>query len=204
MNKTHLLLTALLIAGTIFAQDDKLTITKGTLVLGGSGQISSEKTTSDSDFFSSEEMKSTRTIFSLDLGVAIADNFVLGGNLGYGHTKTPDIEFNLTGIGMFVERYLGVGEKTAFHLRVDGAYAFGESPDNPFFSTSKSDLNSFAFSLSPGFSFFISNKIALRATIAALTYTTLKRENSSDETTVNSFDFNYDLSNVTVGINFYL
>lgn len=166
-------------------------IDKGTFVLGGAVRISNQ-TIETKSFGISEKSK---------------DNTVLGISINHNYSKSEHIKSNITGFGIFAEKHKEIGKKTAIYLGFNGLYVFGKSSFEVFSDKFDStQTNTFSLSLSPGFTYFISKKIALKASVGSLRFNFLEIEDKfrQTESTSQGFDFDFDLSNISLGVSFYL
>jgi hypothetical protein len=106
------------------------------------------------------------------------------------------------GVGPFVRRYFSVNEKLLFHLDAGMNAIFGQSwivnggDKSP--KTTGTDLN---FYFAPGASYFVTEKIALVATLGRIEYASSKTKDSEWRTW--NFDANFGLSSITFGAAFY-
>lgn len=131
--------------------------------------------------------------------IGITPSFVTQTQTFYDDSKNHSNSF---GIGPFVRKYFVCGEKFYFHL--DAMYSFMQQKD---FSESsagdngpetKSTTN--VFGLTPGATYFLTDRVALQATIGRLTFSKFKGANDNDSS---AFDFNFNISSVTLGAALY-
>ncbi|SOU86554.1 outer membrane beta-barrel protein [Tenacibaculum dicentrarchi] len=110
----------------------------------------------------------------------------------------------------------GAAESTAFGVKAGADYFF--TPKNNFsfvvgaglgYTTYKTetagiegpDRNTFSLDVSPGINYFVSNSIALKASVGALSYNSSKVDITGAKS-VNSFGLNLNLSNVNFGLTY--
>jgi hypothetical protein len=109
---------------------------------------------------------------------------------------------NSFGIGPFVRKYFALGDKFYFHL--DATYNFNQQKD--FSETPTGDSGpvtkstTHVVSLAPGASYFITNRVALQATLGKLAFSKVKGANDNNSS---AFDFNFSLSSITFGAAVY-
>lgn len=109
---------------------------------------------------------------------------------------------NSFGIGPFVRKYFVCGEKFYFHL--DLMYNFSQQKD--FSETSSGDdspvtkSTTHVVSLAPGASYFITDRVALTATIGNLAFSKFKGANDNNSS---AFDFNFSITSFTLGAAVY-
>ena len=109
---------------------------------------------------------------------------------------------NSFGIGPFVRKYFSLNDKFYFHL--DLAYGltqqkdFTESTSGEKGPINKSSSN--VFSLTPGASYFISDRVALQAMLGKLSYGKFK---SPGDNNSSAFDVNFGISSFSLGAAVY-
>jgi hypothetical protein len=107
---------------------------------------------------------------------------------------------NNFGIGPFVRKYFSLNDKFYFHL--DASYVFNQQKDFTESSTgngpeTKSTSNIIA--LTPGASYFITDKVALQAMLGKLSFS--KLSNSGNKSS--AFDANFSISSFSLGAAIY-
>lgn len=200
------------IASTAHAQ-----IKKGSVLLGGSFGIGTEKTKYENSGIEPANSKNNSYSISPSAGKAVRDNLVLGIGLHYIYKENENMEqsFNhghIVGAGVFLRQYWEVLKR--FYLfgegQLGGFYAKEKTtaPDN-FESNSKSYL--IEFGITPGISFAVSNKVHLESSFMNLLsarYVHSKVENKAGSgITRNTFNLNGNLDNpsrLTLGVRFLL
>lgn len=131
--------------------------------------------------------------------VGIAPSFQTQTQTFYDNSKNHSNSF---GIGPFVRKYFECSEKFYFHL--DLMYNFSQQKD--FSETSSGDSGpetkstTHVVSLAPGASYFITDRVALTATIGKLAFTKLKGANDNNSS---AFDLNFSITSFTLGAAVY-
>jgi hypothetical protein len=140
-------------------------------------------------------------------GFLIGDTWAIGVTPSY-QTQTQTFSdesknhSNTFGIGPFIRKYFACGDKFYFHL--DGIYShsqqkdFSETSTGDNGPTTKSSTN--AFSIVPGASYFITEKVALTATLGRLSYSKIKAANDNNSS---AFDFNFSITSFSLGAAVY-
>ncbi len=109
---------------------------------------------------------------------------------------------NSFGIGPFVRKYFVCGDK--FYFQLDAMYSFQQQKDFSESTTgnkgpeTKTSTNVIA--IVPGASYFITDRVALTATMGRLSYSMFKGANDNDS---KSFDFNFGITSFTLGAAVY-
>jgi hypothetical protein len=110
---------------------------------------------------------------------------------------------NSFAIGPFVRKYFQLNDKFYFHL--DGGYNFiqqkdfSETPQGDKGAVTKSSSNIIA--ITPGVSYFITDRVALQAMIGKLSYSKFK--NPSTNSGSKAFDLNFSISSISLGASVY-
>jgi len=147
----------------------------------------------------------TRFNINAMYGFMIGDTWAIGVAPSYStqtQTFSDDTKnhSNTFGVGPFVRKYFALSEKFYFHL--DASFNFTQQKD---FTESavgngpatKSSSNVIA--LTPGASYFITDRVALQAMLGKLSYSTFKTpgDNSS------AFDVNFSITSFSLGATVY-
>lgn len=138
--------------------------------------------------------------------------------LNPGTTDSKNIG-NTINAGLFLRGYKTFAEnKFAFFYELSGSYVFGRNNGtttvkNNFATTitkSHNDISGFNVGIRPGFTYFITKKIGLEASVGNLAFNSQKTEaydnnNTKTSTTTHSnFDFNLSAATLYIGATFYL
>lgn len=110
---------------------------------------------------------------------------------------------NIIAVGPFVRKYFSLNDKFYFHL--DAMYNFTQQKD--FAENANGDkqpettTTSHVVSLVPGASYFITDKVALQASLGKLAFTKFKSPNNDNNSS--SFDLNFSITSFTLGAAVY-
>lgn len=140
-------------------------------------------------------------------GIMIGDTWAIGVTPSF-QTQTQTFSdesknhSNTFGVGPFVRKYFACSDKFYFHL--DGMYSYSQQKD--FSETSSGDdgpvtkSSTNAFAIVPGASYFITDRVALTATLGRLSYSKIKAANDNNSS---SFDFNFSMTSFSLGAAVY-
>ncbi|PKB42935.1 outer membrane protein with beta-barrel domain [Cellulophaga sp. RHA19] len=212
--KKLLLITFLAIYGTSVAQENEIkrVIPKDTWSIGGGLNIGSSRTENfqvnqDDNTYS----KGFSFGFTPKIGYTIANDLTVGLGIGMDYAKSEenynDEESTNKSLGYiinpFIRKNFGAGKNLSLFLQAEGRYSLYERKDSN--SDSYEDPQKKIFiGLRPGLNYFLSNKIALEATIGSLgyNYSSYKYRIDSFITKRESNTFNFDLStsNINLGV----
>ena len=178
------------------AQDENTTagFAKGDIYVSGTVGFNSQ---------TQDEEKINNLKFSPTVGYFVSNNIALEFNLLFGSQK---------------EEFEGFEEKMSqFGAGLGATYFF--TPDSQFsftvgaglaYVSSKEEIdgvdedfkaNTFGIAVSPGLNYFVSDCIALRASIGALSYSSSKADFDGAEA-LNTFGLNLDLSDINFGVTY--
>lgn len=141
--------------------------------------------------------------------VFINSNFEIGLGFGFSSNENPSVfsnntdKFVTTTFIPYVKQYFTINDKFAFHLI--GELGFTKSYMENSSGSDEIDIKEYGIVLRPGLVYFISKHFALNANLGSMGYinTTSRYKNSSD-TKNESFGFNFNSSNILLGIAYYL
>jgi len=191
--KKILLTAAIAVFGfTVNAQDDNTTggFAKGDVYASGTVGFSNTKV---------DDFKSNEFTFSPSVGYFINDNLALEVNLaiGSGEDFNEDKTSSFGG-GVSANYFFTPANQFSFTLGAGFGYtSIKEEPNGG----EESKVNAFAIAVAPGLNYFVSDCIALRASIGALSYTSAKADFDGAEA-VNTFGLNLDLSDINLGVTY--
>lgn len=233
-------LTLLIAIAALAAFGAQAQTAKGTLVLTGKAGYSQSKTKSDRD---TNNPYNSHELYNYTLapafGYFIKDNLEIGAtahrykfqyeNINYfeGGSTTWNYGENNKGVSVYARQYSYLTEKLALHgtLSVglsNQVYYTNTYSAGPYAQNSKSEFDAIRLnsSLSPGLTFFASNKIGLEASLGALKYsrsnTDFVNESSSyinspdnpkrSESTHkrNALQFDFSSMHLNFGISYFL
>lgn len=194
MRKLVLLSIGLLYCGAIQAQ-----IQKGAVQFGGSANWN----TTDSG---------PLQVILLDIqpnaGYFISDRTSLGLLLGYNSTNRDtfinnniaELTDNLFQYGVYARFHKSLNEKLYLYLQPSIRFGSGEIE---FFPNQSTDIDQTDLGLTPGLTYFLSENWALEMRLGSIVYSSVNTSNTSSFER-DQFAINLGLSNVGIGMNFYL
>ena len=151
---------------------------------------------------SQDEAKSNNLSFSPAVGYFISENIALEFNLLVGSSKqefgSAEDKQSQFGAGLGATYFFTPSDQFSFTLGAGVSYVNSKSEPNGGTET-KNDT--FAIAVAPGVNYFVSDCIALRASIGALSYASSKADFDGAEA-VNSFGLNLDLSDINFGVTY--
>lgn len=199
--KKLLLLTAVAVFGlsNVSAQEENKTTTggfaKGDVYASGTVGFSSAK---------QDEAKSSAFTFSPSAGYFINDNIALEAILIYGSSTVedggPEEKTTSFGGGLGATYFFTPGKQFSFIVGAGVTYVNSKS-EIDVSGTDDFKVNTFGIAVAPGVNYFVSDCIALRASIGALSYASSKAD-VDDAEALNTFGFNLDLSDINFGVTY--
>ena len=220
MKKILLPVFLLLISYTAFSQ-----LTKGALLLEGTGNLSFGKSDEEYSGTTINENKNNQLWLRPGLGIMLSEKWMLGSAVDYTHqssvseftggnlTQTTEQTSNSFGLNVFVRRYAQLNDKLYFTATLNAGGGLGKlkvveeyegnDPETTDFDTYQANL-----SVVPGLTYFISNKWAITGSIGQL-YANFSWRNpeDEDEATKNfnsSAGLNFRLNTFSVGLQYFL
>jgi outer membrane protein W len=187
-------MTAIAVFGlsNVNAQDENTIggFEKGDVYVSGSVGFSNTKV---ADF------KSNNFNFSPSVGYFISENIALELNLliGSGENFNED-KTTAFGAGLGATYFFTPSDQFSFTLGAGATYVNDKFEPN---GGGESKSNTFAFAIAPGVNYFVSDAIALRASIGALSYASSKEDVDGAEA-VNTFGLNLNLSDINFGVTY--
>lgn len=214
---TKLFLCVFLIIGI----NAKAQMQKGTVSLEGSVSFESRKY-NNLQFFNDVGYvgmaETTTTSFSIapKIGVFTSSSFLVGLGVNYNHMKIDRDNYDPTDrneflITPYIRKYIGLVDNLYFTTTFNAGVGFG-SITNLNFSGEESDIFMIRANLSPGLTYFISDKFSATANIGSLYYNYEKIEPNGDSDYVvegkayedSSFGLSMSLSTVSIGIQYLI
>lgn len=175
-------------------------IEKGKSFITGAFGLSADKTGDTSN-----SPKTVNFSIGAQYGYLVADTWAVGISPGFGFavTKNPDkTEHHEEAyvIGPFVRKYFPIGDGGKFYVHLDLGYSYqgvrqwgvGANGQKGAVATTSAQIIGFT----PGASYFLTEKIALQASIGALSYTKYKDAGSN-------VDFNFGINSLSLGASVY-
>ncbi|WP_460218714.1 outer membrane beta-barrel protein [Psychroserpens sp. MEBiC05023] len=190
--KKLLLMAAVAVFGftNVNAQDDNTTggFAKDDVYASGTVGFSNTKV---ADF------KSNEFTFMPAVGYFISDNIALEANLiiASGEDFSED-KSSTFGAGLGATYFFTPASQFSFTVGAGVAYTNTKFEPN---GGDETKINSFAIAVAPGVNYFVSDCLALRASIGALSYSSAKEDTDGAEA-ANTFALNLDLTDINLGI----
>lgn len=211
MNKINYLKILALLVGmfTLIGQSSQAQVSKGKWLVGGA---ISYQTGSEFEFagqkISALGSDVSAFAFTPRVGYALSDRLVVGGRLGLAFASEEQnvagqtVKFNANGfaIAPFGRYYLPLGNK---------AYFFGEAAVNIGSIGLNSDgqrllsFSLFQVGISPGFAFFITDKISIELMVNGISFSSLKEKDANEPIDAFNLGPNFDQRGPTLGIQFF-
>lgn len=222
MKKLFIIITLLLGAIAGHAQ-----LSKGNIQLGGT--VSYGRHSYDNQFSSANanEINTSLLVISPKVGLFISDKSVIGLSMDYSRsiakadfvtsfdTGDQKATQSIISFGPYYRIYKPLGTTAALFLHTQATVGVGKIKTDWTYDgstpASSDNRKSFLFNalISPGITFFVSEKWALEGSIGLIrySYTALKsdEEGASDaKDTGNHFDFNVNLSSFSLGLQYFI
>jgi outer membrane protein len=190
-----------LTAGYVQAQT-----TAGRMMIGGNVGYTSQENESS---LGGSEIKTV--VINPQFGYFVTDNFAVGLQVSYYNEKVsmPDnftgeeIEnkYNSTSVMPFARYYIFTpNEKFAFYAEAQAGIGFSKTDSESFDQKYKGRV--FTAALSPGFSYFFSEKWALDLELSGISYLSNDRNTDSDVENDKSSQFTFGVSSLTPSLGF--
>ncbi|TCL01023.1 outer membrane protein with beta-barrel domain [Roseivirga ehrenbergii] len=128
--------------------------------------------------------ETSRVTISSKAGMFLSETISLGGILGYTGAKSQDL--NIFNVGAYARFHKSIAEN--FYLYLEPSFSYGFS--SRIYDTIDAKL-------SPGMTYFMSPKFALDLNSGMIGY-------SKNVSGIESYSFNLNLSNITLGASFYI
>jgi hypothetical protein len=191
--------------------------TKGTISLGGAIGVQSIKEEVSDDEFGIDGTINTTTIFiSPSAGFFLADGMELGLDLSFSSAKEkldPDdgdsqdgSTLNETALGPYFKYYLFTSnERFAFTLNASLLFGFSKESFPDEFEIDDRKGSSLQFTVSPGFSYFFTDKIGLDFELQGIGFRSVDPNTDSDFENDKSSEFIFGVSsfNPSLGFKYY-
>lgn len=189
-------------------KEQKFLIPKNTWNISGGLSLNNSNT-------KSEESKSDSFGFNFKpkIGYFFHNNLSAGIGLGYGynnHSTNNDFQnettTNLFSIFPYVKKHFSIGKKVGLFLQGEFRYSYAKN-GNSYELTYKRINHSYFFGVRPGLTFLITKKLAIETSIGALGYSknnSRYQRDEAKESSHNSFSFDLNSSNLTLGLSLFL
>lgn len=182
------MMALVIVSGATFAQTGGFN--KGSIFGTGSVGFSSEEENGD---------KTTSFTFRPKVGYFVTSNVAIGLNLGFTSTKrdfgTTDSKSSSFNVGAFGRYYFKPANQFSMFLNLGFDYMGTKNEIGP----AETKENGFEIGLAPGFNYFITNRLALEASIGLLGFSSMKPDVQGAEATTN-FDFNVGINSISFGL----
>ena len=145
------------------------------------------------------DSKSNNFTFSPSVGYFVTDNIALELNVLVGSGKDVDDDKNSTfGGGLGATYFFTPASQFSFTLGLGASYTTSK---RKYHTGGEGTWNRLGAALVPGLNYFVSDSIALRAGIGALSYTGVKPDFPGAEAD-KSFGINLNLTNINLGVTY--
>ena len=150
-----------------------------------------------------DDFKSTDFSFSPSVGYFVSDNVALDLGVSIGSYKNDD-DYKSKAIGSSIGATYYFTPKNRFSFNVRGGVGYFQGKETEP-SYADYEEKTFRASIAPGFVYFVSNRLALNASLAALYYENETRERVGNyKYKVSDLGLSLDLSNVYFGVTYKL
>ncbi len=178
--------------------------TQGTISLGGALGISSS-----TDNNTGGETKSTTVFIAPSVGYFLADGMELGLDVAFSNEK-QELDgddagsVNETALGPYFKYYMFTANEN-FAFTLNASLLFGFTKSSPPSDVDADDMkgSSLQFSISPGFSYFFTDKIGLDFQLQGLTFRKSDPNTDADDDERSSFTFGVASFNPSLGFKYY-
>jgi hypothetical protein len=174
--------------------------TQGTISLGGSVGISTEKDETDG-----EDTKSSEFNFSPSVGYFVIDNLMVGLNLSIVNGKEDDgfggdDKYSALFFGPFA-RYYKFTSNEQFAFFAETGLLFGTYKDKPD-GQDETKASAFNFYISPGFAYFFNEHWVVDLSFQAISFSSFDPDKDADDDKSTEFNFGFQTFNPSIGIRY--
>lgn len=192
MRKTVLLFASVFISTLAFAQTQK-----GDIQLSGTLNYSKVET--------GNTIETSSFQLTPRAGFFLSDNTSIGVILGYSSQKNEtgitEQKTDLFQFGVYSRFYKPVVDKLFFFLEPSILFGTGNIETT---GTNDRDNNTFSIAVRPGLNYFLSDKLAMEASVGSLFYNRTKIEGGGSSVETDAFGLNFNLSAFNIGASFFL
>lgn len=211
--KTRLVILFFLLANICFAQ---FQTDLGSKYVGGNFSFNSTKMN-----HITQSSKTNSYTLAPYFGYFPKDNTAIGIQFFFTNSKTDNAAINngnvvgtdlthqnITGISPFIRQYVPIGPKFLFFSQLNAYSGFGTAKTTSLSGTTSQntelDISQFGASISPGFTYFASKKIALEFSFNLINYNKYRFKSGDIEIQTNdSFSFKFGEFTPAMGASFY-
>ncbi|HTE30033.1 MAG TPA: outer membrane beta-barrel protein [Chryseolinea sp.] len=175
---------------------------QGTLSFGGSVTMSATKTEE-----ANEDVRRSTFLFSPSVGYFVIDNLMVGADLTLSTSKEDDgfggdDKTHLFGFGPFARYYIFTSNEQ-FAFTAEAGFGFGALKQIPD-GQDETKGTFFNFYVSPGFTFFPTDKWGIDFQVSAINFTATDPDKDTDNDKFTSFQFGLTTFSPSLGIRYYL
>ena len=181
-------------------------IQKGDVLIGGLVEFNRS---------SAGDLRFTNLNLEPRAGFFLSDRTSIGPILGYIHNRrkqdnnifSNDDRTNIFTFGAYMRNYKSIGEKFFFFLQSSITYGSGTRKISNPVDNAEGDQTRFDISVSPGFSYFVTDRLAFDVTLATASYRDEKIDaigQVGGTANTSRFVFSGGLSNVGLGLSWFL
>lgn len=156
----------------------------------------------NSSSVSNTDIDSYTFTISPSVGYFISENIALELGVAFGIGEIYGVlgksEINIFGANLGAKYFFTPSNKFSFFMGARVSYLNQASKLN---GIEGNDINTFGLGIAPGINYFVSEAVALRASVGSLSYTN-RKEDADGANASNNFDLNLDLSNIVIGITY--
>ncbi|MEJ8757279.1 outer membrane beta-barrel protein [Pontibacter sp. H259] len=199
-----------IVSTSAFAQTSQ-----GSIAISGAFGIS--KTTQDN----AAEINQFTVNIAPSVGYFVRDGLEVGAAVGFSHTAADQLTYDSSGFGTFktttntfsfvpyITKYFLLSEKVAFTGHAFAGISAGTgkiSFDSDFSPNADLKLSGVQIGVSPGLSFFPTEKIGISARFGSLGYTefSMKPEGGTDSSKSSTFGLDLNASTLALGFSYYI
>ena len=211
----------------IFSLQTKAQIQKGAILLGGSISFNSQDNNLDrlaSGVSFLDENETDFLSLQPQAGIFVSESLLLGIGLKYEYQYIKDADYregnatnffsnkaNLTLYNAYIQKFFKLTDNFFFSPTLNVFLGSGTREIRGTFTNRDGDLSAFEIELTPGLTYFVSEKWAATARIGELYYRRLKDEKeitsalSTEEENVGKvYGLNFGLNSFAVGVRYFL
>ena len=143
-------------------------------------------------------------------GYVFKDNWAVGLSPGYSNSETTNEYASYTtkgyNVSVFARRYLQVVDKLYFSVQGSVGYYGNKSTEDYILTNeydNRSDSKGVNISLSPGATYFVTDRFAIEAFLTGISYSRSKENSSSGTSHNNTFALNIGITSLSFGASIF-